>query len=99
GATADALAVAYFTLTGTPLAFDRCRVKLRAASASLRLASAIDRDGDVSSSLMVPTPRLSEIVAAAALDRLRSNVSSASSSVSPLTGTRIVFDVSPGTIV
>jgi hypothetical protein len=49
--------------------------------------------------LIVPTPRLSEIVAPAALERLRSYVSSGSSSVSPLTGTRIVLEVSPGTIV
>jgi hypothetical protein len=93
------LAVAHFTLTGIPLALERRTVKLRPALASLRVASPIDSVGAPSSSVIFPTPRLSEMDAPAALERLRSKVSSGSSVVSPLIGTRTVFEVVLGTTV
>jgi hypothetical protein len=57
--------------------------------------SSIESDGDPSSSVIVPTPWPSAIVPLTGLLRSTSNVSSASSSVSPLTSTVTVFVVSP----
>jgi hypothetical protein len=62
---------------------------------SVTVASSIESDGAPSSSVIVPSPDPSPIVALTALVRLTLNVSSASSSVSPLTSTVTVFVVSP----
>ncbi len=51
--------------------------------------------GVVSSFRMVPVPWPSAIVAFTGLDKVRVKVSSASTAVSPLTGTGTVFVVSP----
>ena len=64
--------MAYLTLTSRPLALDSRTVKFIAPLVSVRLASVTDRVGEGSSSVIVPMPRLSEIVAPEALERLRS---------------------------
>ena len=63
---------------------------------SVTVTSLIDRAGTPSLSRMVPTPWPSATPAFTAPDRLRENVSSSSSTVSPCTATVMVVLVSPG---
>ena len=56
----------------------------------------IEMVGGASSLVIVPTPWLSAIVALTAPERFTKNVSSASLTVSPTTGTKIFWVVCPG---
>ena len=82
-----------------PLAVDRRTVKTAFAPPlfpSVRVTSSIDRLGNGSSLLMVPTPCASAKVALVGLDRLTKKDSSASLSVSPAISTVTVRFVVPG---
>ena len=68
-------------------------------SPSVIVTSVIDSDGAASSSVMVPSAWLSEMLALIAFDKFSKNVSLASSKTSPLIGTVIVFEVAPAAIV
>ena len=63
---------------------------------SVTVTSSIESVGSGSSSVIVPTPWPSAIVAFVGFERLTKNVSFASSSRSPLTSTVTVFVVWPG---
>jgi hypothetical protein len=63
---------------------------------SVTLTSSIDSCGSGSSSVIVPRPEPSAIVALIALESSTVYVSSASSKLSPFTSTVSVFEVSPG---
>ena len=68
---------------------------LEPLSPSVTLGELIDSDGVLSSSVIVPVPVAVKIVAFAALLRVTMTVSSASSSVSPVTDTSKVWLVVP----
>jgi hypothetical protein len=63
---------------------------------SVTVTSLTETVGGASSSLIVPTPWPSAMVAFDGFDRVSVNVSFASSSVSPTTSTVTVFVVCPG---
>ena len=91
---------AYFTVTCRPLAADSDTVKSRFVvplSPSDTLASPIDTVGGSSSSVIVPTPvaAVDDRTALTGPLSVSRTVSSASSSVSPVTDTVIVLLVSP----
>ena len=90
GRTAVPLAVAESTVTVRPLAVLRLTVKVAVTVPvlpSVTVTSLIESVGSGSSSVMVPTPWPSAIVALIGLVRLTKKVSLASSSRSPLTRT------------
>jgi hypothetical protein len=91
--------VAYCTVTVCPLATDSVTVKFALVVPlfpSVTVALPTESDGGPSSSLIVPTPVASAIVALDGFERLSVNVSSNSSIRSPLTVTLTCFVVCPG---
>ncbi len=96
---AVSLADAACTVTGCPEGALRETVKVASTVAgrlpSVTVASVIASVGVASSSVIVPTPWGSAIVAFDPFERLTAKVSFTSSSVSPLTSTVTCFVVSP----
>jgi hypothetical protein len=85
-------------VTVWPLAAESVAVKTALVVAMLpsgTVTSSIETLGAASSSLIVPTPSPSAMVALIGAVRLTVKVSSASESVSPTTSTVTVFEVSP----
>ena len=88
-------AVANSTVTGWPLGAVRLTVRFAFGPLSETVRSLTESSGMSSSSVIVPTAWLSEIVAFVAFDRLTKKVSCTSLSSSPCTVTLTVFVVSP----
>ena len=91
-------AVAKSTVTALPLADESVTLKTAfvvPVFPSVTVTSLIESVGAPSSSVIVPTPCASEIVALPGLVRLRKNVSLFSSIRSPLTSTVTCFVVWP----
>ena len=91
-------AVAKWTSTLRPLGASRPSVKAAAtvpALPSVTVTSLTETTGSASSSVIVPVADPSAIAVPSGAERVIVNVSSFSSSRSPLTGTVIVFEVSP----
>ncbi len=95
-------AVAQSNVTALPLGAESETVNVAVVVPALPSAtetSPIDRVGAASSSVMVPCPEPSAIVALAGFDRTTVKVSFASSTTSPFTLTPIVALVAPAAIV
>ena len=98
GATAVPFEVAKSTSTVRPLGASRLTVKTAATVPvlpSLTVTSLSEMAGRASSSVIVPVAEPSAIDAPNGLESVTANVSSLSSSRSPLTGTVMVLLVSP----
>ena len=94
--------VAQSNVTALPLAADRVTVKVAVvvpALPSVTVTSLTDRVGAASSSVIVPRPEPSAIVAFPGLERVMPKVSSISSSTSPFTVTVNVVVVEPAETV